>query len=160
MITADQAAEAFANMAVLNKSGSEVALELGASACTDVTGFGLAGHLCEMAMGGKKQIHLNLLSVPVYPVSIELFGRGLRTGVTLSNKESAAKCVQLSHELPKEKEMILYDPQTSGPLLISIAAEKADMLVTKLVERGLKDSKIIAEVSEGPTSGLFVRDSI
>ena len=160
MITADQAAEAFTNMAVLNKSGSEAALELGASACTDVTGFGLAGHLCEMAMGGKKQIHLNLLSVPVYPVSIELFGRGLRTGVTLSNKESAANCVQLSHELPKEKEMILYDPQTSGPLLISIAAEKADLLVTKLVERGLKDSKIIAEVSEGPTSGLFVRDSI
>jgi len=160
IITQDQAAEAFANMAVLNKTASEVALEFGASACTDVTGFGLAGHLCEMALGSEKQIHLNLLSVPVYPISIELFGRGLRTGVTLSNKQSAEKCVHLPHELPKEKEMILYDPQTSGPLLISVAAEKADQLISKLVERGMKDSKIIAEVLEGPTSGLFVRDSI
>jgi selenide, water dikinase len=160
IITAEQAEEALQNMVILNKVASEVAVEVGANACTDVTGFGLAGHLCEMALGSKKEIHLNLLSVPVYPISIELFGRGLRTGVTLSNKQSAAKCVQLDHELPKEKEMILYDPQTSGPLLISVASEKADLLVAKLVERGMKDSKIVAEVSEGPASGLFVRDSI
>lgn len=160
IITTDQAAEAFQNMAMLNKTASEVALEFGASACTDVTGFGLAGHLCEMALGGKKQIQLNLLSVPVYPVSIELFGRGLRTGVTLSNKESASNCVQLQHELPREKEMILYDPQTSGPLLIAINSEKADAVVAALKERGLKDSAVIAEVTEAPVSGLFVRDSI
>ncbi|PWT90662.1 MAG: selenide, water dikinase SelD, partial [Acidobacteria bacterium] len=124
------------------------------------SGFGLSGHLCEMALGSRMRINLNLLAVPVYPVSIELFGRGLRTGVTLSNKESAKHCVELQHPLPKEKEMILYDPQTSGPLAISVPASKADLLVAKLKEKGVKDATIIAEVEESSTSGLFVRDSL
>ncbi len=152
--------EALRSMAALNKTAAEVMLEVGAHACTDVSGFGLAGHLCEMALGSRMRINLNLLSVPVYPVSIELFGRGLRTGVTLSNKQASADCVQLQHELPKEKEMILYDPQTSGPLVISVAAEKADFLVAELNALGVRDTAIIGDVEESSTSGLFVRDSL
>jgi len=106
------------------------------------------------------RINLNLLSIPVYPVSIELFGRGLRTGVTLSNKQSASRCVQLERELPREKEMILYDPQTSGPLVISVPPEKADLLVSKLKERGIQDASVIGDVEESPAPGLFVRDSL
>ncbi len=147
-------------MATLNKVASETMLEVGVNACTDITGFGLAGHLCEMALGSKLGITLNLLSVPVYPTSIELFGRGIRTGVTLSNKQSVAASIQLEHELPKEKEMILYDPQTSGPLVISVTPEKADLLVARLKERGIKDAAIIGEVNETSPSGLFVRDSL
>ena len=160
LISSDSAEEAMRSMAILNKAASEAMLEVGVNACTDVSGFGLAGHLCEMASGSSVRINLNLLSIPVYPVSIELFGRGLRTGVTLSNKQSASRCVQLERELPREKEMILYDPQTSGPLVISVPPEKADLLVSKLKERGIQDASVIGDVEESPAPGLFVRDSL
>jgi selenide,water dikinase len=160
LITQEQAAEAMQNMAVLNKVAAEVMLEVGVNACTDITGFGLGGHLCEMALGSKKQIRLNLSAIPVYPVSIELFGRGLRTSVTLSNKQSASNCIKLEKEYPREKEMILYDPQTSGGLILSVVAERADLLVEKLQARGIQDARIIGEVVESATSGLFVYDSL
>ncbi|HSP06664.1 MAG TPA: AIR synthase-related protein, partial [Acidobacteriota bacterium] len=124
---------------------------------TDISGFGLSGHLCEMALGSGVRINLDLPSVPVYEASTELFGRGIRTGVTLSNKQSAAPHLQLERELPREKEMVLYDPQTSGPLLISLAAEKAEELVEKLRGNGVADAVIIGEVQESATAGLFVR---
>jgi selenide, water dikinase len=160
LISGEPVERALAAMATLNKVASETMLEIGVNACTDVSGFGLAGHACEMALGSRMKLTLYLNAVPVYPVSVELFGRGIRTGVTLSNKQSTAACVELEHELPKEKEMILYDPQTSGPLLISVPGEKADLLVSRLRQNGVKDAVIIGEVSEAPQSGLFVRDSL
>lgn len=160
LISMDAFEPALRSMTTLNKTAAEVMLEVGAHACTDVSGFGLAGHLCEMAMGSKVRINLNLPAIPVYPASIELMGRGIRTGVTLSNKQSTASCVRFERELPREKEMVVFDPQTSGPLLISVAAEKADELVHKLRERGVTDAAIIGDVQESATAGLFVRDSL
>ena len=160
LIPLEQGEEALANMATLNKVACEAMLEIGVNACTDVSGFGLAGHICEMALGGKVGIHLNLSAVPVYPVSIELFGRGLRTGVTLFNKQSSAGCVTLEKELPREREMILYDPQTSGPLAISVAAEKAGDLVSLLQEKGIRDAAIIGDVVESSVPRLLVSDSL
>jgi selenide, water dikinase len=145
-------------MATLNKVACEAMLEIGVNACTDVSGFGLGGHLCEMALGSKVQIRVHLPAVPVYPVTIELFKKGLRTGVTMSNKQSTASCVKFEEELAREREMILYDPQTSGPLAISVAAEKADSLVSLLHERGVRDAVVIADVEASPVSGLLVTD--
>jgi selenide,water dikinase len=160
LITWDQALPAMQSMATLNRVACETMLEVGVHSCTDVSGFGLAGHLCEMAKESGVRINLNLSAVPVYPVSVELFGRGLRTGVTLSNKQSTADCVVLEKELPREKEMVLYDPQTSGPLAISVSPEKADRLVNLLQERGVRDAAIIGEIAETSESGLFVYDSL
>ncbi len=160
LIPWEQAEEAMASMATLNKVACETMLEIGVHACTDVSGFGLAGHVCEMALGSKVGIQLNLSAVPVYPVSIELFGKGLRTGVTLFNKQSSAACVSLEKELPREREMILYDPQTSGPLAISVAAEKADDLVSLLRQKGVRDAAIIGDVVESSVPRLFVSDSL
>ena len=67
-------------MATLNKTAGEVMLEIGANACTDITGFGLAGHLREMALGSKVRINLNLLAVPVYPATIEVSGFRAESG--------------------------------------------------------------------------------
>ena len=160
IITWDQALPAMQSMSTLNKVACETMLEVGVNACTDVSGFGLAGHLCEMAKGSNVRINLKLSAVPVYPVSLELFARGIRTGVTLSNKQSSTDCIQLEKELPREKEMILYDPQTSGPLAISVPSEKADRLVELLHERGVRDAAVIAEIAETSGSGLFVYDSL
>lgn len=160
LISGEPVDTALKSMATLNKVACETMLEVGVNACTDVSGFGLSGHACEMALGSKVRITIDLAKVPVFPISIELFGRGLRTGVTLSNKQSSASCIQLEKELPREREMILYDPQTSGPLLISVAAEKADLLVSRLSEKGVQEATIIGDVSEDRESGLFVRDSL
>jgi selenide,water dikinase len=160
LLTPEEFQPALDSMAKLNKTASEVMLEVGANACTDISGFGLAGHLCEMALGSKVRINLDLAKVTVYPATIKMMQKGIRTGVTLSNKESAADCVHLERELPREREMILYDPQTSGPLMISVPAEKADLLVQKLKEKGVTDAAIIGDVTASAESGLFVRDSL
>lgn len=160
LVTPDQFQEAMDSMATLNRAACEAMVEVGANACTDVSGFGLAGHLCEMVKGSRVRIRLHLPSVPVFPVSRDLFKRGIRTGVTLSNKQSTAEFVQLSREFPKEEEMVLYDPQTSGPLLISTPAAKADELLRELKGRGVSDAAIIGEVEPSATSGLFVHDSL
>ncbi len=160
LITWEQAEEAMMNMATLNKVACETMLEIGAHACTDISGFGLARHLCEMAIGSKVGIQLYLPKVPVYPISIELFAKGIRTGVTLLNKQSSAEYISFEKELPREKEMVLYDPQTSGPLAISVAAEKAEELVSLLKEKGVRDAAIIGEVVESSVPRLFVSDSL
>ena len=160
LLTPEEFQPALDSMAKLNKTASEVMLEVGANACTDISGFGLAGHLCEMALGSKVRINLDLATVTVYPATIKMMQKGIRTGVTLSNKESAASCVQMQRELPREREMILYDPQTSGPLMISVPAEKADLLVQKLKEKGVSDAAIVGDVTASAEYGLFVRDSL
>lgn len=160
LLTFEEFKPALDAMAKLNKIACEVMLEVGANACTDISGFGLAGHLCEMALGSKVRINLNLASVSVYPATIKMMEKGIRTGVTLSNKESAAGCIHLEKELPREREMILYDPQTSGPLMISVPAQKADLLIQKLKEKGIAEAAIIGDVEASPVSGLFVRDSL
>jgi selenide, water dikinase len=160
LLTPEEFQPALESMSKLNKTASEVMLEVGANACTDISGFGLAGHLCEMALGSKVRINLDLASLSIYPATTKMMQRGIRTGVTLSNKESASGCVHLEKELPREREMILYDPQTSGPLMISVPAAKADLMVAKLKEKGVTDAAIIGDVEASAESGLFVRDSL
>ena len=160
LISSDVFEPALKSMTTLNKTASEIVQAVGgANACTDISGFGLAGHLKEMAVGSGVRINIRLLAVPVYEASLELFARGIRTGVTLSNKQSTAEYLQLERELPREKEMILYDPQTSGPLLISVSADKSDELVARLKEAGVMYAAVIGDVEESSTPGLFVRDS-
>ena len=160
LISWDQAEAAMMSMAKLNKIACETMVEIGANACTDISGFGLARHLCEMAIGSNVAIQLNLPDIPVYPVSVELFGKGIRTGVTLMNKQSSVPYVVLKNELPREKEMILYDPQTSGPLAISVPPQKADQLLALLREKGISDASIIGEVVESSVPRLLVIDSL
>lgn len=160
LIPWSQAEDAMMSMATLNKVACETMMDIGVHACTDISGFGIAGHLCEMAIGSKVSIKLSLSDVPVYPVSVELFGRKLRTGVTMLNKEASAPHIELENELPREKEMILYDPQTSGPLAISVPAEKAEKLVAALREKGIRDAAIIGEVIESSSPRLLVTDSL
>jgi selenide,water dikinase len=160
LLTADEFQPALENMQKLNKTACEVMLEVGVNACTDISGFGLAGHLCEMALGSKVRINMNLALVPIYPATVTMMEKGIRTGVTLSNQQSCAGCVHLERELPRIREMILYDPQTSGPLMISVSAAKADLLVQKLKENGVADAAIIGDVEESAVAGLFVRDSL
>ncbi|MCI0596645.1 MAG: selenide, water dikinase SelD, partial [candidate division Zixibacteria bacterium] len=137
---------AAAHMATLNATASKQMVEFGASACTDVTGFGLAGHAFEMAKGSGVGIRFWAGKVPHYPESLEMIRQGVRTGLTQPNFHSVEGHFKPDATLPQELVGLFFDPQTSGGLLISIAAEKASALLDVLHKDGIKEAEIIGEV--------------
>ena len=137
-------------MATLNKVACETMLEFDPHACTDITGFGLTGHTLWMVKGARVGISLFVDRIPHFPESIEMIKQGVRTGVTLENKQLVADCICLDDGITSEEEMLMYDPQTSGGLFIAVAPDQADGLVRKLHERGMTDAAVVGEVFEAP----------
>ena len=134
------------HMATLNATASKRMVEFGASACTDVTGFGLAGHSFEMAKGSGVGIRFWAGKVPHYPESLEMIRQGVRTGLTHPNFHSVEGHFKPDATLPQELVGLFFDPQTSGGLLISIASEKVGGLLDALHKDGIKEAAIIGEV--------------
>ena len=127
-------------MTTLNASASLAMIEAGASACTDVTGFGLAGHALEMARASDVTIELWLDSLPVvHPHALDYANMGLIPAAAYRNEDFVAG--DLKGDLDGHPlEMLLYDPQTSGGLLVSIPEPKAHLIpgdvVGRVVEKG------------------------
>jgi len=146
-------------MVTLNKAACETMLEFEPHACTDITGFGLTGHTLWMVKGANVGITLYADRVPHFPESIEMIKQGVRTGVTLENKALVAEYLRLDHGITPEEEMLMYDPQTSGGLFISVAADRAEALVRKLHERGVADATVVGEVFESPDPVIRIAHS-
>jgi selenide, water dikinase len=146
-------------MATLNKVACETMLEFDPHACTDITGFGLTGHTLWMVKGANVGITLYADRVPHFPESIDMIKQGVRTGVTLENKALVAEYLRLDHGITAEEEMLMYDPQTSGGLFISVTADRADTLVRKLRERGVADATVVGEVFESPEPVIRIAHS-
>ncbi|MBM7624616.1 selenide,water dikinase [Sporohalobacter salinus] len=139
---------AIQEMITLNKTAAEVMQEVGANAATDVTGFGLLGHLWELVSASGVQAVVNFSEIPLLPEVIEWAEMGLVPGGAYSNHEYIEEYIDFTVELSEAKQDILFDPQTSGGLLISIAADKAGELVTALQEKDVT-SAIIGKVMSG-----------
>ena len=125
----------------------------GATACTDVTGFGLAGHLAEMtrAAGGDVGARVDYDRVPKLPGALALIAEG-RTSSLQDNNEQALRDFTILGALPGAAEIrILADPQTAGGLLASVAAAAADACVDELRRQGYPRATIIGEVVKGPS---------
>ena len=144
-------------MITLNKRASELMQEIGVNACTDITGFGLIGHACEMIQGGEAGMVIYAASVPVFAEAMEFARMGLIPGGTYRNKEFRTCLVEMSGEIPDPMLDILFDPQTSGGLLISVSAGKAELLLTKLHQSGVTDAAIIGEVVDQPEGRIVVK---
>lgn len=144
------------HMSKLNAEASRRMVEFGASACTDVTGFGLAGHAFEMAKGSKVGIRFWADKVPHYPESLEMIRQGVRTGLTNPNFHSVEGHFKSDSSLPEELVGLFFDPQTSGGLLISIAAEKTFALLEVLHKDGIKEATIIGEVFASPEPQIVI----
>jgi len=143
-------------MATLNKKASELMQEAGVHACTDITGFGLIGHACQLAQKSRVGIKINSIAVPVF-TEVEEFARaGLCPGGLHRNREFYGKMVELSKQMPDYIQDILFDPQTSGGLLISLSPEVADPLVKKLHKAGIKDAVIVGEVISKPKGKILI----
>ena len=143
-------------MTDLNRKAAEVMKGFKVHACTDVTGFGLLGHLCEMLGAGEIGIRISLDALPILPKAEEYAGMGLVPGGARRNREFYAPKVQGANSCPPALLDILYDPQTSGGLLIAAAQEDAEGILGFLQEVGVKAARIIAEVVAKPKGRLIL----
>ncbi len=149
--TAQQAIEI---MASLNRDACDAMLEVGANACTDITGFGLLGHLHEMASGSQVNVHISASQVPIIPSAWDLCGAGAIPGGSLNNLANVQKYVSFDPRVTHIGQVILADAQTSGGLLISVPEEKAQQLLANLRERGVQAAALIGHVT-GRGEGLI-----
>jgi selenide,water dikinase len=143
-------------MTELNRKAAEVMKGFKVHACTDVTGFGLLGHLCEMLRQGEIGIRISLDAIPILPKAEEYAAMGLVPGGAHRNKEFYKPKVQAADGCPPALLDVLYDPQTSGGLLIAVAEEEAKGILRLLQEGGVKDARIIAEVVAKPKGRLIL----
>lgn len=134
-------------MTTLNKFAKDAMLEVGVNSCTDITGFGLLGHTLEMAEGSGVTIKLFSNKIPVIPKAIEYAQMGLIPAGAYSNMSFIGEKVSFSENVAGEIRDLLYDPQTSGGLLISVAKDKAEKLLL-LLENSPTEYGVIGEVTE------------
>jgi selenide,water dikinase len=119
------AAGSVASMLALNAAAAGALAGREVHACTDVTGFGLLGHAREMAVGSNVTLEIDSASVPLLPGALEYARQGCLPGGLKNNREFAADCVRAASAIPAELLDLLYDPQTSGGLLVSLPEEHA-----------------------------------
>jgi selenide,water dikinase len=148
-------AAAIAGMCSLNRTASRVMLEVGVSACTDVTGFGLLGHALEMAAASNVLLVIAAAALPLYPHVKEMAATGLIPTGSYNNREYYLPRVVAGESLPPEIVDLIADPQTSGGLLMTVAAEKTDLLLTRLRAEGAQ-GWVIGRVEEGPAGKIRV----
>lgn len=144
-IKPEDAGEAFASMMTLNKAASEAMVEVGVNACTDITGYGVLGHSMEMAKGSDVSIVLESSKIKLLPLALDLIKKkSNRPRTLMSNREFIRGELKVSG-ISEDLELLLFDPQTSGGLLISVPEEKSGILMDKLKARGV-DPAVIGSV--------------
>ncbi len=156
MVSDDIIEKAAFHMSYLNKTASELAVAIGVNAMTDVTGFGLLGHLSEMIDSGYG-IDIYYDQIPIIEGSLDLSQTGLFPSGSYKNREYFQPGVKINNNsLDDDRIMLLYDAQTSGGLLISVPEEKAIPLLDKLKTAGLEWCSIIGNVAADSNSILNI----
>ena len=150
---ADSIVAAVKSMATLNKGAAAAMQEVGVNAATDVTGFGLLGHLVQMMKASATSATVNWSAIPFLPGAIDLAHAGSTSGGTRRNME-ALECKVLYGEGISEFEfMVLADAQTSGGMLISVPEERSVDLINSLVANETLYSEIIGRIGNDGQSG-------
>lgn len=144
------------NMATLNRLAAEVMAGYSISACTDITGFGLLGHLAEMVVDSGHGLRIEAAAVPLYPEALEWAAMGLVPAGTYNNRKFRGKFVDFAPTVTPIIQDLLFDPQTSGGLLMAVAAEQAEALRMALLAAGVTVSAIIGEVVAEPQEMISV----
>jgi len=143
-------------LAALNGPAMDAALQFNLHACTDVTGFGILGHLLEVAHGCNSRVVVNYRNLPFYPHALDVYRKGESTGSNEANRAMVDKHnLEIHITLDKAKEEMLYDPQTSGGLLLSLPDSEADDLLKVLHDRGVTSAVKIGEIVDEPV-GIVV----
>ena len=132
----------------LNTPGPVLACLDGVHAVTDVTGFGLLGHLLEICKGSKLRAKLHYDSIPLMPRAAELLAEGFMTGASTRNWASYGEHVQLAEGLDTAAKTLLTDPQTSGGLLVSCAPDTVTEVLSIFLQQGFSHVSVIGEITD------------
>jgi selenide,water dikinase len=146
------------SMSALNREASEIMQEIGVHACTDITGFGLLGHAAEMVERTEIGMIIYADSVPVFPEAGNLAAMGMIPGGLYRNRDYRKSMVEIGPGVNECLADILFDPQTSGGLLIAVSEDKALRLIDRLHEAGVTEAVVIGEVV-GSLKGRIVVES-
>lgn len=149
----EAAKTAIATMATLNRSAAMVGREVGVRACTDITGFGLLGHLREMLFGVGARIHLS--EVPILPGARELASKGSVPGGTRRNKMSLDRVATYDDAIGEADRLLLCDAQTSGGLLFAVEPSRCKDLLSRLTGEGVS-AEVIGELTAVPEGQIEV----
>lgn len=143
-------------MTHLNKYAAKSFDEINVNSVTDITGFGLLGHTLEMAKASNVSIEIDSSEVPILEGAISMANMGIIPAGMYKNKDYISKDVLVS-DIDTAIEDILYDPQTSGGLLVSVSEENAEKLVSSMLKNGSLEAKIIGTVKEKSDKFIYVK---
>lgn len=144
-------------MTSLNKRASELMKAVDIHACTDITGFGLLGHICEMIEGSDVGMVIDSSAVPYFHEVIKLVEMGMVAGGLHRNKKFRMHMVDVAPHVPDYVIDIFFDPQTSGGLLFSLPEDEAEDIVRKMHAEGIEDAAIVGGVTGKPEGKILVR---
>ena len=143
-------------MATLNRDAAEIMANYPVHACTDITGFGFLGHLAEMVVDSKTGIRIQTDRVPILPQTLNYAGMGLVPAGAYKNREFFERHVDFAPRVDALIQDILFDPQTSGGLLICVEGNRADDLLQALKKKGVHDAAIVGQVEPEPKEKIVV----
>ena len=132
----------------LNKTAAEIMQKFEIHAATDITGFGLSGHAFEMASGSGVRLEFTLDEIPVMQEALELYAKGVSTGVNQHNRQLVENHIKFEKNVPEWHREIVYDPQTSGGLMVAVPQDQGPELITALKAAGVEQSGIIGSVQK------------
>jgi len=143
-------------MATLNRKAAEAMKAYPVHACTDITGFGLLGHLAEMIQDSGSGVRIYSKHIPVLPDAVHYVQMGLVPGGAYKNREYRECMVDMDSSVDRLLQDVLYDPQTSGGLLMSIDPKNANRLLEDLKKNGIPEAAVIGEVISGSGEKIIV----
>jgi len=148
--------EVITSMSALNKGAKNAALAVGSRAATDVTGFGLLGHVHNLVLGSNKSARLIASAVPTFSATDRLVAEGLVPGGSKNNLRYIEATTQFSDSVSENDRLVLADAQTSGGLVIAVTPDKVEMLLEELDRNGVDIGEVIGEVVEGTAGHIEV----
>jgi selenide, water dikinase len=158
MASEDDLTKAKEVMKLLNKSGAQIMRKYNVTGATDVTGYGLAGHVLKMAKASHVTIKLNMSSVPLIGNTYNLVNEGCIPGAAFRNLEYAEKDIDFGPDLNYNLKMIAFDAQTSGGLIFAAPSEVAGSIVSDLRIAGLAESTVIGTATELQSKFIYLTD--
>lgn len=145
------------SMATLNKIASETMMSVGVHACTDITGFGLLGHAAEMLEETNNGMVIYSSAIPFFSEARTLAESGILPGGLHRNRDFCKSTVEFGQDVPEYLADILFDPQTSGGLLIAVSKTKASRLLKAMHDAGVSAAAIVGEVVSEYKGKIIVR---
>ena len=145
------------SMIALNRDAAAAAVEAGASAATDISGFGLAGHGCEMAQASGVSMEIQLSDIPFLPGVESLLDKKNYTRATTQTREALGDSVRFADEVDASLHALMFDPQTSGGILVAIAEDRLESLMERCAYAGVDAATVIGRVVEKADFTILVR---